>query len=64
MLSVGCRRLPVGRLAPPLAAGRSETPEQTLQWIKTFVEESYGPREQWLQFYEEQFVNEELKRGR
>jgi len=46
-----------------LAAGRSETPEQTLAWIHQFVEESYGPMDNWLKFFEVQFVGEELKRG-
>src|SRR5437899_5839986 len=46
-----------------LAAGRSETPEQTLAWIRQFVEESYGPMDDWLKFFEVQFVSEDQKRG-
>ena len=42
-----------------LAEGRSETPQQTNDWIRQFVLENYGPRDDYLEFYKEQYLGDD-----
>ena len=39
-----------------LAHGRSETPEQTIQWITTFLEETHGKMDNPLEYYRDQYI--------